>query len=284
MTFLSFAQNISEVPQDLARRYQGALGTDQQPPWSLLEAGWPSTASSRAFGLPCNQAVQTLLPFTQINSENTASRITRRDAWVERELSWHLIQIAASCKELFLSFVSICLRKVPSAAYKCANSPFKEIQLRTARSALHSQSNQDQIFHNQSIAQHTAFLQSTFWWPPPEHQSRPPLIQWVLCVLHKITGSTQLVTRETTHTEAAWLLLEASPLFPLQQAWNYCRRLRKKGKKGNSVSSGCCTWPDQWGETIVCWVIRSSCMKALFKLKRSVREKKQATAAHNGCR
>lgn len=78
----------------------------------------------------------TLLPFTQINSENTAFRITRRDARVEWELFWHLIQIAASCKELFLSFVSICLRKVPSAAYKCANSPFKETQPRTARSSL----------------------------------------------------------------------------------------------------------------------------------------------------
>lgn len=103
----------------------------------------------------------------------------------------------------------------------------------------------------------------------------PHYLQWVLCVLHKITGSTQFVTCETAHTEAVWLLLEASLLFPLQQAWNCYRRLRKKGKKGNPVRYGCCTWPDQWGETTVCWVIRSSCMKALFKLKRSVREKKQ---------
>lgn len=70
MTFLSFAQNISAVPQDLPRRYQRALATDQQPSWSLLEAGWPSIASSCASGLLCNQAVQTLLPFTLINSEH----------------------------------------------------------------------------------------------------------------------------------------------------------------------------------------------------------------------
>lgn len=135
VTLLSSAQNVSEVPQDLPRKYQRAPATDQQPSWSFLEEGWPSTAGSCASGLPCNQAVQPLLPFKQINSENTASRITRRDAQVEWELSWHLIQIAASCKELFLSFISICLRKVPSAAYKCANSPFEETQLRTARSS-----------------------------------------------------------------------------------------------------------------------------------------------------
>lgn len=83
MIFLSFAQNVSEVPQDLPRRYQRAPATVQQLSWSLPEAGWPSTAGSCASGLPCNQAVQLFLPFKQINSKNTASRIIRRDAQVE---------------------------------------------------------------------------------------------------------------------------------------------------------------------------------------------------------
>ena len=70
-TSRSFAQNVSEVPQDLPRRYRRASAAAQQPSWSLLEGGWPSGGWLLCLRTALHQAAQLAPPFTQINSDNT---------------------------------------------------------------------------------------------------------------------------------------------------------------------------------------------------------------------
>lgn len=63
-TLLSSAENVSEVPWDLPRRYRRASAIAQQPSWSLLEGGWPSGGWLSCLWTALHQAVQLALPFT----------------------------------------------------------------------------------------------------------------------------------------------------------------------------------------------------------------------------
>lgn len=72
------------------------------------------------------------------------------------------------------------------------------------------------------------------WWIPPEHQwSLPVTFRSPVCS-YKLTGRT--LVHETTHTEAAWLLLEALLLLPLQERQNRYEIKEKERQRGEGCS------------------------------------------------
>lgn len=97
-TLPSSAENVSEVPWDLPRRYRRHRPLPSSPHGHFWKDGGPAVAGFRASGLlstkPCSlpfhshKLMQATL-FFQNNEGGSASR--------ERELSWHPIQI---CEQL----------------------------------------------------------------------------------------------------------------------------------------------------------------------------------------